>query len=130
VDRVLRPFEETDLAALGVAIFIGVLAGTIVSIPLGHMRFNIGTTVGTFLAGSIVGRVRSLKPWFARIPGAAILFMSSLGLAAFIAMVGLKAGPGLVNAFSGSGYLLLIGGMIVTLVPLISGIFFGPTFSG
>jgi putative transport protein len=51
--------------------------------------------------------------------------MRSLGLAAFVAMVGLKAGPIFISAVKESGYLLFLGGIVVTLVPLVSGILFG-----
>lgn len=51
--------------------------------------------------------------------------MRSLGLAAFVAMVGLKAGPIFLTAVRQEGYLLLLGGIFVTMVPFISGLFFG-----
>jgi putative transport protein len=66
-----------------------------------------------------------VRPWFGRIPDSAILFMRSLGLAAFVAMIGLKAGPIFVTAVREYGYILFLGGMVVTLVPLITGLFFG-----
>ncbi len=70
------------------------------------LRISLGTSVGTLLAGLAVGWARSTRPWFARIPDAAILFMRSIGLAAFVAMIGLKAGPIFVSAVKESGYLL------------------------
>jgi len=125
VGRVLRPIEESDLATLGIAIFIGVLLGAVVTIPIGSLRVTLGTSVGTLIAGLIVGWMRSVRPWFAGIPHEAILFMKSIGLAAFVAMIGLKAGPIFVNTVRNSGYLLFFGGIVVTLTPLISGLFFG-----
>jgi len=125
IGRVLRPVEESDLATLGVAIFIGVLVGAVLTIPIGRLKLNLGTSVGTLLAGLVVGWMRSIKPWFGRMPHAAILFMCSIGLAGFVAMIGLKAGPIFVSAVQESGYFLFLGGIVVTLAPLISGIFFG-----
>jgi putative transport protein len=123
--RVILPTEESDLAVLGLAIFIGVLVGATIIIPLGHLRIALGTSVGTLLAGVIVGWMRSVRPWFGIIPDAAILFMRSIGLAAFVAMIGLKAGPVFVQAVREFGYLLFLGGIVVTLAPLIAGLFFG-----
>ena len=123
--RVIHPMEESDLAVLGIAIFIGVLVGAAIIIPLGHMRIALGTSVGTLLAGVIVGWMRSLRPWFGIIPDAAILFMRSIGLAAFVAMIGLKAGPIFVQSVREYGYILFLGGIVVTLTPLIVGLFFG-----
>jgi len=123
--RVIHPTEESDLAVLGLAIFIGVLVGATIIIPLGHLRIALGTSVGTLLAGVIVGWMRSVRPWFGIIPAAAILFMRSIGLAAFVAMIGLKAGPIFLQAVREFGYVLFLGGIVVTLTPLIAGLFFG-----
>jgi putative transport protein len=125
VGTVINPTEETDFVVLGTAIFLGVLIGAILTIPIGHLRIALGTSVGTLLAGVLVGWLRSVKPWFGRMPDAAISFMKSIGLAAFVAMVGLKAGPIFVSAVKEYGYILFLGGIVVTLVPLIAGLFFG-----
>jgi len=121
----IQPHEDSDLGILGIAIAIGVFAGAAITFPIGGLRISLGTSVGTLLAGLLVGWARSTRPWFARIPDGAILFMRSLGLAAFVAMIGLKAGPIFISAVKESGYLLFVGGIVVTLVPLISGIWFG-----
>jgi putative transport protein len=125
VGTIIRPTQESDLSVLGLAIFAGVLLGAIIVIPIGNMRISLGTSVGTLLAGLIVGWMRSVRPWFARFPDAAILFMRSIGLAAFVAMVGLKAGPIFITAVRDHGYVLFLGGMVVTLLPLITGLYFG-----
>jgi putative transport protein len=51
--------------------------------------------------------------------------MRSIGLSAFVAMIGLKAGPIFVQAVRDYGYILFFGGMVVTIVPLVAGIFLG-----
>lgn len=123
--RILSPVQESDLATLGIAIFCGVLAGALITIPVGHLRINLGTSVGTLLAGLLVGWFRSLVPWFGGIPDGAVLFMRSMGLAGFVAMIGLKAGPVFIAALKDVGYMLLLGGIVVTLVPLLSGLLMG-----
>jgi putative transport protein len=123
--RILSPVQESDLATLGIAIFCGVLAGALITIPVGHLRINLGTSVGTLLAGLLVGWFRSLVPWFGGIPDGAVLFMRSMGLAGFVAMIGLKAGPVFMAALKDVGYMLLLGGIVVTLVPLLSGLLMG-----
>jgi len=125
VGRLINPTDESDFAVLGFAVFLGVLIGAVVTIPLGSLRITLGTSVGTLLAGVVVGWLRSVKPWFGRMPDAAISFMKSIGLAAFVAMVGLKAGPIFVHAVREYGYILFLGGIVVTLVPLITGLYFG-----
>ena len=51
--------------------------------------------------------------------------MTSLGLAAFVAMTGLHAGPVFVPALKDAGLGLLLGGIVVTMVPLFVGLAFG-----
>ena len=125
VGSIIRPTAESDLSVLGIAVSVGVLLGAVITFPIGGLRIALGTSVGTLLAGLMVGWLRSVRPWFGRFPDAAILFMRSIGLAAFVAMVGLKAGPIFVTAVRENGYLLFLGGIVVTLLPLITGLFFG-----
>jgi putative transport protein len=125
VGTIIRPTEDSDLSVLGIAVFIGVLLGAVIKFPIGGLKIVLGTSIGTLLAGVMVGWLRSVRPWFGRFPDAAILFMRSIGLAAFVAMVGLKAGPIFVGAVRENGYLLFLGGIVVTLFPLIAGLFFG-----
>jgi putative transport protein len=125
VGTLLNPTEESDFVVLGIAVFLGVLIGAILTIPVGNLRIALGTSVGTLLAGLLVGWLRSVKPWFGRMPDAAINFMKSIGLAAFVAMVGLKAGPIFINSVKEYGYVLFLGGVIVTLTPLLAGLVFG-----
>jgi putative transport protein len=122
---VLNPVKESDLGTLGLAIFAGVFVGAIVVIPIGSLRINLGTSVGTLLAGLLVGWFGSVVPWFGRIPEGAILFMRSMGLAAFVAMIGLKAGPVFISSLKEVGYVILLGGAVVTLMPLLTGLLFG-----
>jgi putative transport protein len=125
IGRKIEATEDSDIGILGIAIFIGVLLGAVITFPIGGVHITLGTSVGTLLAGLMVGWARSARPWFARIPDAAILFMRSLGLAAFVAMIGLKAGPIFISAVKESGYSLFLGGIVVTMIPLLSGILFG-----
>ena len=51
--------------------------------------------------------------------------MTSLGLAAFVGLTGIHAGPIFLSAIRESGIGLLLGGMAVTLLPQIVGFCFG-----
>lgn len=122
---VVAPTTTTDFFVLGLAIFFGALVGIIVTIPVGDMRISLSTSVGTLLAGLLVGHLRTRFPLFGRIPDAAVSLMTALGLAAFVAMTGLHAGPVFVSAVTEAGAGLLFGGMVVTTAPLIVGLYFG-----
>lgn len=125
VGLVLRPDDETDLGTLGLAICVGVVVGTAVSFPVAGLRIALGTSVGTLVAGLLVGWLHSVRPVYGRFPDAAIALMRSLGLAAFVATIGLKAGPIFTEAISEVGVSLFLGGAVVTLTPQIAGLLFG-----
>ncbi|HUK82527.1 MAG TPA: aspartate-alanine antiporter, partial [Verrucomicrobiae bacterium] len=125
VGTIVRPLDATDFVAVGLAIFIGALIGALIFLPVGTTRIFLGTSVGTLLAGVVTGYIRSVRPLFGLVPDAAVAFMQSIGLAGFVAMVGLGAGPEFIPAVREAGVGLLIGGVFVTLVPQIAGLYFG-----
>jgi putative transport protein len=110
---------------VGFAIFVGALIGAATYIPIGGAKITMGTTVGALAAGLLVGWFRTVRPLFGRIPDAAISFMTTFGLAAFVAMIGLSAGPHFIDGVREAGVKLLFGGMVVTLLPLVAGLYFG-----
>jgi putative transport protein len=125
IGEIVRPSDTTDFVVLGLAICVGAAIGASLSVPVGGIHIALGTSVGALLAGVIVGYIRSVRPLFGRIPDGAIAFMQSFGLAAFVAMVGIGAGPEFFVAIKEAGWGLLFGGVVVTLVPQIAGLYFG-----
>ena len=125
IGSVVAPTEATDFVVLGLAIFVGGLIGVLVTVPIAGMRISLSTSVGTLLMGLVVGHLRTHFPLFGRIPDDAVSLMTSLGLASFVALTGLHAGPVFVSAISEAGIGLLFGGMLVTLLPMIVGLYFG-----
>ncbi len=124
IGTLVRPTEATDFLTLGFAIFLGGLIGVVVAFPIGNLKISLSTSVGVLLAGLLVGHLRSTHPLFGRIPDGAVSLMTSLGLAAFVAMTGLHAGPIFVEAVREAGLGLLIGGIFVTLTPQVVGLYF------
>jgi putative transport protein len=118
---IVAPSTSTDFVVLGLAIFIGGLVGVLVSFSVGGIRIALSTSVGTLLAGLLVGYLRTRLPHFGRIPDGAVNLMTSLGLAAFVGLTGIHAGPIFLSALREAGIGLLLGGMVVTLLPQIVG---------
>jgi putative transport protein len=123
--ELVQPSEATDFVAFGLAIFIGATIGAVLSFRWGSFQLGVGTSVGTLLAGVLVGHLRSVRPVFGRIPDGAIKLMQAFGLAGFVAMVGLGAGPHFLAAVKSSGLALLLGATVVVSVPLLAGLWFG-----
>jgi putative transport protein len=125
IGRTVYPSDTTDFVTLGLAVCAGALAGILIVLPVGTMRIAMGTSVGTLLAGLVVGYLHSVRPLFGRVPQGALSLMSALGLASFVAMVGISAGPHFMQALREAGVGLFVGGMAVTLAPLLVGLYFG-----
>ena len=122
---IIAPNAATDFIVLGLAIFLGGVVGVLVSFSVEGMKISLSTSVGTLLAGLLVGHLRTRYPLFGRIPDGAVALMTSLGLAAFVGLTGIHAGPIFLSALREAGLGLLLGGMVVTLAPQIVGLAFG-----
>ncbi|MND71707.1 Aspartate/alanine antiporter [compost metagenome] len=125
IGTVISATQTTDFFVLGLGIFLGGLVGVILTFPVGSMQISLSTSVGALLSGLLVGHLRTRFPLFGRIPDAGVSLMTGLGLSAFVAMIGLHAGPVFFSAIAEAGLGLLFGGMIVTITPLIVGLYFG-----
>jgi putative transport protein len=125
IGTIVAPSTSIDFIVLGLAIFLGGVAGALLSFTVGNVKISLSTSVGTLLAGLLVGYLRTQYPLFGRIPDGAVSLMTSLGLAAFVGLTGIHAGPVFLTALKESGIGLLLGGMVVTLVPQIVGLLFG-----
>ena len=93
--------------------------------PIGGLTISPGTSVGALLTELLVGHLCTRHARLGRIPDGAVTLMTSLGMAAFVAMTGLHAGPIFFSALAEAGIGLMFGGMVVTLTPLLTGLAFG-----
>jgi putative transport protein len=125
IGTVIAPSTNIDFVVLGAAIFLGGLVGILVTFSVGDIKISLSTSVGALLAGLFVGWLRTHYPLFGRIPDGAISLMTSLGLTAFVGLTGIHAGPIFLSALREAGVGLFLGGVVVTLMPQIVGLFFG-----
>jgi len=125
IGAIVAPATTIDFVVLGLAIFLGGVVGVLASVSVGSVKISLSTSVGTLLAGLLVGNLRTHYPLFGRIPDGAVALMTSLGLSAFVGLTGIHAGPIFISALKEVGIGLLLGGMVVTLLPQIVGFLFG-----
>ena len=121
----IAPSTSIDFVVLGLAIFLGGVIGVLVTFSVGGVSISLSTSVGTLLAGLLVGYLRTHYPLFGRMPDGAVALMTSLGLAAFVGLTGIEAGPFFLTALREAGIGLFLGGMVVTLLPQLIGLSFG-----
>jgi len=113
-----RSTPQTDMVTVGLAIALGALIG-LPSLDIGGVPMSLTSSVGAMVIGLIIGQRRAKSPTFGRIPPGAQWFFESVGLAAFVGIVGINAGPGFINGLSTYGAGLFFAGVFVTMAPLI-----------
>jgi putative transport protein len=119
-----RPSSETDVVFLGLGILLGGLVG-VLTLHLGGIPLSLTASGGALVMGLVFGWLRSVRPVFGRIPEPALWVFDTLGLAVFIACVGLNAGPSFVSGLKTTGPSLLVVSVLVALTPHLSAVLFG-----
>lgn len=119
-----RPTEATDMVIMGLGIAVGAAIGAI-TIKAGGIPLSLSTSGGALIAGLICGWLRSVNRTFGRIPAPALWVFNNVGLNAFIAVVGIGAGPGFVAGLKANGVTLLLAGIVVTTLPFVIGLYVG-----
>jgi putative transport protein len=119
-----RETEKTDVLFLGLGIVFGALFGAL-AIRIGGIPLSLSTSGGALIAGLVCGWLRSVHRTFGRIPAPALWVFNTIGLNAFIAVVGLTTGPTFIKGLRANGLSLFLAGVVVTIVPFIVGLLAG-----
>jgi putative transport protein len=119
-----RSSHETDVVFVGLGIVVGGLVGFL-SVNVGGLPLSLTASGGALVMGLVFGWLRSVRPTFGRIPEPALWVFDTVGLAVFIGVVGLTAGPSFVSGLKQTGPSLLFVGLIVAVTPHMAALFFG-----
>ncbi len=112
-----RALGEIDAVSFGLGAALGLLLG-LVQVPLpGGAAFRLGPAGGPLVMGLLLGALGRTGPIVWQVPYSAGLTLRQLGLALFLAAVGVSAGTPFVRTLGeGGGLQLLAAGSAVTLV--------------
>jgi len=119
----IRAAAVADFIFFGIGMTIGLLIG-LITFTLWGVPISLGSGVGCLLAGLLFGWLRSVHPRYAALPIGASNFLRDFGLAAFVGIVGITAGPQALVAIQHHGITLFLLGVAVTLIPPILTFFF------
>lgn len=121
--RAISQSIKTDWVFHGIGLAVGLLIGLIV-IRISNMPLTLGAGGGALLSGLFFGWLHSRNQVRGNMPLAASQLLKDLGLAGFVAAVGLQSGLQAFQTIKQSGLSLFLIGVVVTVVPLILSMLF------
>lgn len=116
-----KALQETQMMPIFIGIALGMLLGSLpIAIPGLPAPVQLGLAGGPLIVAILLSRLGHLGPvvWF--MPPPANHMMRDLGIALFLAAVGVKSGHGFVDTLvHGAGLRWMLFGAVVTIVPLL-----------
>jgi putative transport protein len=118
-----RALEESHIMPIFLGILFGIVLGSIpISFPGLPYPVKLGLAGGPLLAAIILSRVNHFAGIIWYLPTGANFILREMGIALFLACVGLGAGAGFVQTLTeGNGLLWMAAGTAVTFFPLLAG---------
>jgi putative transport protein len=117
----IHALQETNFIPIFIGIALGVLAGAIpIAVPHIPVPVRLGMAGGPLLLAILLSRISRIGPLVWYMPASANIAFRELGIALFLACVGLKAGERFFETVFGyEGVHWLLAGLAITIVPLI-----------
>lgn len=124
VGALVVPSDKTDFVFHGFGLAVGLLIGLVV-IRLGAIPLTLGSGGGALIAGLVFGWYRSRHLTRGNLPLPASTLLRDLGLAGFVAVVGLQSGRQAVETIATQGLSIFLIGVVVCVVPIVITILVG-----
>ncbi|AZG08903.1 aspartate-alanine antiporter [Pigmentiphaga sp. H8] len=124
VGTVIVPSDKTDWIYHGLGLAVGLIIGLAV-LRIGSIPLTLGSGGGALLSGLLFGWYRTRRMSLGNMPSGASTLLRDLGLAGFVAVVGLQSGLQAVDTIRTSGLSIFLIGVAVTIVPLLITMLFG-----
>ena len=113
--------DHPNIISIFVGIALGILAGVLpIAIPGIPVPVKLGLAGGPLIVAILLGRYGPNLRLATYTTNSASLMLRELGIAFFLASVGLAAGDGFLQAFvSGEGFAYMALGLCITMLPLL-----------
>lgn len=121
----VRRLDHPNLLPIFVGMFLGVLLGSIsIAIPGVPQGVKLGLAGGPLIVAILLAKYGPQWKMITFTTNSANMMIREIGISLFLAAVGLGAGEGFVEAIVNGGYLWILYGFAITVLPLlIVGIF-------
>ncbi len=123
-----KRISDTDFLPIALGIVLGVIVGHVSFSFTGSFTFSFGLTGGILLVALVLSAVGKTGPVIWTMSSPANQLLRQLGLLLFLANMGTTAGQNLVAVFLSSGWSLFVGGLLITLVPMVVATLVGRVF--
>ena len=116
----LRKLDLPNLMPIFFGIFLGVLVGSLpIAIPGMNLTFKLGLAGGSLIIALLIGRFGPYYNMVTFATTSANMMLRQVGLTLFLAAVGLSVGDGFVSTIINGGYLWVLYGFLITIIPLL-----------
>lgn len=116
----LKRLDLPNLMPIFFGIFLGVLLGSLpIAIPGMNQSFKLGLAGGSLIVALLIGRFGPYYNMVTFATTSANMMLRQVGLTLFLAAVGLSVGDGFVSTIIDGGYMWVLYGFLITVVPLV-----------
>ena len=116
----LKRLDLPNLMPIFFGIFLGVLCGSLpIAIPGMNISFKLGLAGGSLIVALLIGRFGPYYNMVTFATTSANMMLRQVGLTLFLAAVGLSVGDGFVSTILAGGYMWVIYGVLITMIPLV-----------
>lgn len=117
----LRRLDLPNLMPIFFGIFIGVLVGSIpIMLPGMGQPFKLGLAGGSLIVALLIGRFGPYYNMVTFATTSANMMLRQVGLTLFLAAVGLSVGDEFIPTIINGGYMWIIYGFAITMIPLLT----------
>ena len=116
----LKRLDLPNLMPIFFGIFLGVLLGSLpIAIPGMNQSFKLGLAGGSLIVALLIGRFGPYYNMVTFATTSANMMLRQVGLTLFLAAVGLSVGDGFVSTIIDGGYMWVLYGFLITVIPLV-----------
>jgi putative transport protein len=116
----LKRLDLPNLMPIFFGIFLGVLFGSLpIAIPGMDITLKLGLAGGSLIVALLIGRFGPYYNLVTFATTSANMMLRQVGLTLFLASVGLTVGQGFVSTLLAGGYMWVVYGVLITMIPLL-----------
>ncbi len=116
----LKRLDLPNLLPIFVGIFLGVILGSLpIAIPGMSQPFKLGLAGGSLIVAILIGRFGPYYNMVTFSTTSANMMLRQVGLALFLAAVGLSVGEKFIPTIVAGGYMWILYGFLITMIPLL-----------